>query len=699
MNRGIRLTIAASTSNSRPYFFRSKSIGRGAPVDRRERVVIIEKYQNAEGPAIANHAPAAHDLSRGHPHAQGEIGNVSSIRRGSLWMAGGVACSLTALAASAAGQQAPAAMFGGDPQHSGVVAAAPVYSLTGVRFAFRTDGPIRATPAIVDGIVYFGSGDGRFYAVDGRTGLQRWSFQSGGAIHASAAILASVAYFASRDGFLYALRTADGKLLWKLGLGKDLGNQNYWDYHLSSPTLFDGHLYVGSGDGHLYAIDLQTHQPVWRFNAGSRIRSTPAVTADAVVFGTLSGHVIALNRANGTPRWKYATQGAAHVFADAGNDTTSIVTSPSISDGIVVAGARDGFLYGIDLASGQEKWHITHDGSSWIPSTAIEQGTVYVGSGSAQIVQAADLQTGAERWRFKTSGAVFSSPTLAGDTLLISDFAGNIYALDRGSGSERWRFAIGQRSLSTPVAAGGSVYCGADDGYLYALGGSTVAPVTPVVSPARLVVYWEGKKSAQAFSWFLNNVDLTVLNYFKAAGYEQLDEPQLTAFLQQESQAKAHSVVVFADNRIPAALADVDSDRALIRRYLDAGGKAVIFGSNPLAYRGDPKTGVVEEVDFSVPARVFGMQFPQPSQANGYYGTQVTADGARWGLRGFGIGSNPVDPHQVSETLAVDEYGMASSWVKNYGGPEGTGLLQLTIPRAAPIDLATDRAAIEFGVR
>ena len=189
-----------------------------------------------------------------------------------------------------------------------------------------------------------------------------------------------------------------------------------------------------------------------------------------------------------------------------------------------------------------------------------------------------------------------------------------------------------------------------------------------------------------------------MLSYFKAAGYEQLNAQDLASFMQRESAGRAHSVVVFADNRIPASLVDVESDHALIRRYLNAGGKVVVLGPNPLAYREDPKTGAVDDINFSLPSRVFGIDFPEISQASGYYGAKVTADGQRWGLRGFSVGSSALDRRQATETLAVDEFGMASSWVKNYGGPEGTGLLQLTVPRTSPSDLSTVRAAVEFGV-
>ena len=41
---------------------------------------------------------------------------------------------------------------------------------------------------------------------------------------------------------------------------------------------------------------------------------------------------------------------------------------------------------------------------------------------------------------------------------------------------------------------------------------------------------------------------------------------------------------------------------------------------------------------------------------------------------------------------------MASAWVKNYGGAEGTGLLQLSMPRAAPVEYSRYRAVIEYGL-
>ena len=83
--------------------------------------------------------------------------------------------------------------------------------------------------------------------------------------------------------------------------------------------------------------------------------------------------MIAVDR-SGRQRWRFATVGAAHDFAFKNNDTRSVVTEPVVVGGIVIAGSRDGNIYGIDLRSGKERWHETHDGGSWILGLEADRG-------------------------------------------------------------------------------------------------------------------------------------------------------------------------------------------------------------------------------------------------------------------------------------------------------------------------------------
>jgi len=594
-------------------------------------------------------------------------------------------------------QEAPAAMFRGNPQLTGVYATKPALTLDGVRFSVQTGGLIRGAAAVDRGALYFGSGDGNFYAVDALTGAERWRYKTGGPVTSSAAVANGAVFFASRDGKLDCLRTRDGGLLWSHTFGKDLSDENYWDFYLSSPVIVGHALYIGSGDGHLYAFDVASGKTIWSFDAGSRIRSTPAVSDGLVVFGTKSGHIVAISQDKGVLRWKFATDGASRTFEFKHNDTTSVYMSPSIGGGAVLAGGRDGYIYCLDLATGKQRWKTTHDGGSWILSTAIEDGVAYIGSGSASIVQAADLATGRELWRFATGGAVFGSLTIAGDVLYFTDFVGTLHALDKKKGSELWNFPMGHRSFSTPVVHDGWVYTSSDDGVLYALSGSTRPAAVP--APVRKLVYWQGGAGQDSFGWFLNDVDAAILGFFKGAGYEQIDSKQLLAEIGGDNKEKGKALIVFADNRIPPELASDSTAQSPIRRFLDSGGKIVFVGNNPFAYVTDPKTKQLLKADYAIPNAIFGVSFPAPHLATGYYQSQPTPEGKALGLRDFYIANGGVTITPDITPLAKDEFGLATAWIKRYGGAEGGGLMQFELPRTELVDLGPYWAAIERGLQ
>ena len=54
----------------------------------------------------------------------------------------------------------------------------------------------------------------------------------------------------------------------------------------SSPALYEGITYIGSGDSCLYAIDIKTGTQVWKFATGGEVHSSPAVYDGFVYFGS-----------------------------------------------------------------------------------------------------------------------------------------------------------------------------------------------------------------------------------------------------------------------------------------------------------------------------------------------------------------------------------------------------------------------------
>ena len=103
-------------------------------------------------------------------------------------------------------KHSPKAMFRANLQHTGVYETKGVHQLNELKWAFKTEGPIRSSPAVADGVVYFGSYDGNLYAVDIKTGKEKWRFKTGGKIFSSPAVADGVVYFGSHDGKLYAVQ-------------------------------------------------------------------------------------------------------------------------------------------------------------------------------------------------------------------------------------------------------------------------------------------------------------------------------------------------------------------------------------------------------------------------------------------------------------------------------------------------------------
>src|SRR5690348_12646414 len=94
----------------------------------------------------------------------------AGMRRGLRWLA------LTAALAPPA-MAGDGTTFRGDAAHSGFYAGTEIGS-PALRWKFRSGGQVIGSPAIANGTVYIGATDGKMYALEERTGTQRWAFQT-----------------------------------------------------------------------------------------------------------------------------------------------------------------------------------------------------------------------------------------------------------------------------------------------------------------------------------------------------------------------------------------------------------------------------------------------------------------------------------------------------------------------------------------
>jgi polyvinyl alcohol dehydrogenase (cytochrome) len=105
------------------------------------------------------------------------------------------------------------------------------------KWVFETGADVSSQPAVVDGVVYFGSWDGKEYAVDAKTGTKIWEYDCGSPSRSGAAYDNSTLYFGDLAGRLYALDAKTGALKWK-----DRIDPHMYTVATSSPIVYNGRL-------------------------------------------------------------------------------------------------------------------------------------------------------------------------------------------------------------------------------------------------------------------------------------------------------------------------------------------------------------------------------------------------------------------------------------------------------------------------
>jgi outer membrane protein assembly factor BamB len=343
------------------------------------------------------------------------------------------------------------ATFHGNAAHTGVYEADGPRTLKGLRWSFATKGRVMSSPAIANGALYVGSDDGKLYALDAKTGAQRWVYATKGPVRSSPAVAAGIVYINSQDGFVHAVDATTGTARWTFGhpgerrfeakgmhgmAPKSQTMPDPFDHYLSSPVVSAGTVFVGSGDGRVYALDAGTGAETWRFQTGDVVHSSPAVENGTVFVGSWDSHLYALDEKTGRERWRFKTGEDQETFNQVG-----IQSSPAVSGGIVYVGCRDGHLYAVDAATGAPKWDLPTQGSWVIGTPAIDAGSIYVGTSDSKLFFGLDAKTGQKRFETKMKALVFSSAALSRGIAYVGSFDGRLYALDSQSGAILWSFA------------------------------------------------------------------------------------------------------------------------------------------------------------------------------------------------------------------------------------------------------------------
>jgi len=356
----------------------------------------------------------------------------------------------------------------------------------------------------------------------------------------------------------------------------------------------------------------------------------------------------------------------------------------------VIFGCRDGFFYAVNINNGKELWHVDHQVSWVISSIAVKDTIAVTGTSDGRFVQAVNISTGKELWKFKTVSIVWSSPVIYNDKVYIGSQEGVLYCLDLYTGKRITFYQASGKIFSSPVISDSLLFFGTDQGYFYALHPSKYMHEQPV--NIKRYVFWQ--QAADYYFHYANNEKIKI--YLNANNYETINDKQLSEILNKKDSA-ANTVIVFAQNYFPKEIYN-DNETSLLRGYLNAGGRVVVLGSNPLIYEQD-SSGNLSGFNFLRADSILNIHYgPNDLRSmGGLVPAFATEEGKQYGLNNSWTSFLSLDPKQVDIVLGKDENGKVAAWIKKFSDKKSSGFIQMWIDPDFVGDMSSIIKAAEYG--
>ncbi len=333
------------------------------------------------------------------------------------------------------------------------------------------------TPIYGSGHVYVGGGfsSNQFYALDARTGDIAWRASAPDGGPTSAIAVDDKILFNTESCTLFAVDARTGRQRWSRWLGDPIMGQPA----ANDGRVFSGHIRDGGGYG-FTAMRLGSGEPIWTRDLGGDVINAPVLDDTSVYVSTLDGVVHRFAQATGRVLWQRQLHATSAPFLD--GDELHLTRRESVRDDdghahtverAIVLRASSGEtlreLEGVDAAflrgpifdgSTQSGW--AYEGSR----PTIVDGRMYQTIGNE--VQSRDARTGDLFWRRRYTEEVHqrpaSSPAIAGSLLVFGTREGVVYGLDIDTGMTAWAYDVGEPIAAQPTVAHGWVYASTTSG-------------------------------------------------------------------------------------------------------------------------------------------------------------------------------------------------------------------------------------------
>jgi outer membrane protein assembly factor BamB len=262
---------------------------------------------------------------------------------------------------------------------------------------------------------------------------QLWASPVGvGTLYTSPVVSNGKVYIGSGDGQMYAFDALTGATLW-------VGAQQ--------PVFFDNSAAVGQGlvfahslIGPLIAYDADTGEIVWTSDIADVARAAPVLAGRVLYVAGSEGELYALDASTGTVRW--STPPESSIFNQA----------PTVAGGRVFEIRTRSHLSAYDARTGEILWEL-QDATSASLTAAL--GKLFVSGGPGDPMVALDQATGNVVWSAQQATIMAGAPAFANGLLFVPQGSG-LKALNAETGALVWTAPA--YSIWSPAVANGVVY-------------------------------------------------------------------------------------------------------------------------------------------------------------------------------------------------------------------------------------------------
>ncbi|MEE9447417.1 MAG: PQQ-binding-like beta-propeller repeat protein, partial [Arenicellales bacterium] len=232
-----------------------------------------------------------------------------------------------------------------------------------------------------------------------------------------------------------AVQNKQVKVLWRASTA---GSQQYAARF--EPVIRAAVVYTASENGRIEGFSLETGKRVLKADLRTQLISGLGANEALLVAVTAQGEVVALNRADGTEKWRF-------------NSGRSLSAAAVMSEQIIAIRTIDGYLIGLNAATGEQIWGIERAVSALslgLDSSSLIAGEGVISGFSNGRVLASNIFNGQIFWEkrtFRPQGKndierlvdIDAAPVLSGTTVLVGAYQGGVVAYGLRDGVEAWR--------------------------------------------------------------------------------------------------------------------------------------------------------------------------------------------------------------------------------------------------------------------